>query len=165
MFVRRVARARGLIAAGLLIAVAAVARADMVESEPSLVAYWKLDDAAGSTMAADSGPSGSYTGTIGGAVTLGQPGAMERLGTSANFQPTTGTITVPYSAALNPSAFTIEAWAQVDERTYYHSPLYSRSGSGGSESGYNFYAASNDTWQFCACYVRQSFRHKGNTRS
>ena len=108
MFVRRIARARALIALGLLTAVAAVARADMVETDTSLVAYWKLDDPAGSATVADSGPSGTYLGTVSGAVTLDQAAAMERLGTAANFQATTGSISVPYNAALNPSALTIE---------------------------------------------------------
>ena len=133
---------------GLLLAWANVAAADIIQDESSLVAYWMLDDSVGSTTAIDSASGGTYAGTVSGAVTLGQPSAMSSLGTAADFTATTGQLSVPYSAALNPSVFTIESWARPDSRTYYHAPLMSRSGSGGDEAGYNFYAAANDTWQF-----------------
>ncbi len=120
-------------------------RADIIENDPSLIAYWKLDDALGSGTAADSGPSGTHNGSVSGAVTLGQPSAMPLLGTSATFQATTGQISIPYDAALNPSAFTAEAWAQVDERTYYHAPMFYRSE--GPPRGWNFYAAQSNYWQ------------------
>jgi len=135
-----------LIALSLLLAIGGAARADIIESESSLIAYWKLDEGAGSGTVADSGPSGTYTGNVGGAVTLDQDGAMERLGTSAKFQKSTGTINVSYNAALNPSTFTAEVWAQVDERDYYHAPIFFRSD--GPRAGYNFYAANNNVWQF-----------------
>ena len=55
-------------------------------------------------------------------------------------------VEVPYSASLNPSDnFTVELWARAEggEGTY-RCPLASQDG---DPTGYNFYAADNNTWQ------------------
>jgi len=120
-----------------------------IDDEPSLVAYWKLDEPAGSATVADA--KGGHDGTVYGGVTLGQPAATKLLGTSANFNGSNGKINVPdatgYVAEVNPAQFTIECWTRVDDRTSYHSPLTSRDTAGGLE-GYLFYAYSNNTWRY-----------------
>ena len=148
MLLKLTARGTAIVALGLMVVAATGAYADLIETDLSLVAYWKLDDAAGSGTAADSGPSGSYTGSVLGGVTLGQAGAMERLGTSANFDISSGTrISLPQNTALNPSQYTIETWARVDGGAGgYRSPLTSRFA--GPDNGYIFYAASNNNWEF-----------------
>src|SRR5690606_6066485 len=77
------------------------------------VAYWQLNETSGPT-AVDS--AGSHDGAIGPAVGLGVPGAPQAGSgsTAFDFSGTADRVTVPYDPALNPTQFTIEAWARVD---------------------------------------------------
>ncbi len=59
----------------------------------------------------------------------------------------TDKVEVPYSADLNPQAFTVSLWAFADPTgTDYRSPLTARDGS--PQRGYILYIAPNNTWQF-----------------
>lgn len=73
------------------------------------VAYWRLDEPSGGTVA-DSSGSGK-TGTLIGGVTLGQTGALLETNTAALFNGTTGQISTTADAAtVPPAAWTMEAW-------------------------------------------------------
>jgi trimeric autotransporter adhesin len=72
-----------------------------------IVGLWHFADASSSATVADTSGNGN-TGTVMGNVTLGVSG---ELGRAALFDGSTGYITVPNSAALNPSPnFTLAAW-------------------------------------------------------
>ncbi|MFW6161613.1 MAG: LamG domain-containing protein [Planctomycetota bacterium] len=118
--------------------------ADVIEAEPSLAGYWKLDDPSGSTTAADAS-GGGHTGQVLGGVTLDQAPAMPLLGRSAAFDGT-GKIDIPYSPALNSSTFSMEAWANWNGAGGYNSPLTSRDDF--PARGPIFYRAANNRWQF-----------------
>lgn len=128
----------------LALVVAGTATADLIEAESSLVGYWKLDDDAGSTTAEDASGNGHVGQAIGG-VTFGQPSAMASLGTSAAF-PGTSKIDVPYSAALNSTTFSMEAWANWNGTGSYNSPLTARDDY--PQRGPIFYKAANGRWEF-----------------
>ncbi|MDZ7620576.1 MAG: LamG domain-containing protein, partial [Patescibacteria group bacterium] len=118
-----------------------------VADEASLVALWKLNEAAGATTVANA-TSASYSGTVVGTPTLGVASAMSTLGTAVRFSGAGGNrISVPYAAAINPDSYTIETWAQVQgDAGSFRSPLTSRANS--PQRGYIFYAASDNTWQY-----------------
>ena len=73
------------------------------------VAYWRLDEASG-TSAADA--VGTNTGTYTGGVTKGQPGATADGDTAVDLNGTTGYVSVNDAAAvrLGDGPFTLEAW-------------------------------------------------------
>ena len=75
------------------------------------VSYWRLGEASGSS-AADS--KGTNTGTYTNAPGLAQPGALAaEADTAAMFTSGSSTyVDVPYTAALNPAQFTVEAWTK-----------------------------------------------------
>jgi len=56
---------------------------------------------------------------------------------------------VPYKEALNTTQFTVSCWVKVNTWVpdIWQTPIMSRTGSGGTEAGYNFYAGSNRLWQ------------------
>jgi PKD repeat protein len=57
-------------------------------------------------------------------------------------------VNVPYAAALNPSVFTVEAWAYVTGgQGTYRSLVTSRDYAPGNARGYILYAANDNTWQ------------------
>src|SRR5579884_3699038 len=87
------------------------AYAQAVAGTAGLVGYWRLGDASG-TPACDS--LGQNPGAYSGAVTLGQPGAIAGdADTSAAFDGSSGTMSVPASTSLNVGdSFTIEAWVK-----------------------------------------------------
>ena len=76
-----------------------------------LASYWRLDEASGTT-ACDS--KGSNRGTYQSGVTLGQAGALSGDSNSAvDLNGTTGSVTIPSSASLDPSAqISLEAWVR-----------------------------------------------------
>lgn len=115
---------------------------------PNLVSYWLLDEPAGTSGTGSVKDAKSTNhGTPAGGVTFGNPSGMSTLGTAAVFNGSSGKIDVPYTAALNPSDFTVYVWARVDGGAgNYRSPLTSRVAS--PASGYLFYAANDNTWQF-----------------
>ena len=89
----------------LAIAFACACLVGTAQAAPSPVAFWPLDETAGS-VAHDA--AGSHDGTFSGAVTPGVAGAPQNGNPAARFDG--GTVSVPYSAALNPDAYTVEAW-------------------------------------------------------
>ncbi len=114
------------------------------------VAYFRLGESAGVFAAADS--IGGKFGNVVNTMEFGQPGAI--LGdadTAAGFTGE-GFIDVDFAADLNSTVFTVELWANVAGGAgSFRSPLTSRDYFPATEifsSGYMFYAASNDTWQF-----------------
>jgi hypothetical protein len=70
------------------------------------VSYWKLRETSG-TVAPDS--VGSHPGTYAGGFTQKAPGALSG-DPGVLLNGTTGFVSVPYSAALNPALWTAEAW-------------------------------------------------------
>jgi hypothetical protein len=94
-------------------------------------------------VAADS--KGSSSGMYVNAPVLGQSGAL--VGdpdTAVGFGGTNQSVNVPYSAALNPSVFSVEAWANVTGGSgTWRTVLASRS----YPNGFTIYASSNNTWQ------------------
>ncbi len=125
------------------------ARGEVILNEPSLVSYWMLNELAGTTGAGSVKDAKSTNhGTPAGGVTFGQASGTALLGAAAVFNGTSGKIDVPYTAALNTAAFTVEAFARVDGGSgTYRSPLTSRYGTPGPQ-GYIFYAGANNAWQF-----------------
>jgi hypothetical protein len=73
------------------------------------LAWWKLDDPAGSATVADSSGNG-YTGTVNGGVTLGEVGPGTG-GTSALFDGSTGYIATDANSSY--AAFSIIAWLNL----------------------------------------------------
>jgi len=113
------------------------------------IAYFRLNETAGSTQALDS--VGGRIGTASGAVTFGTTTGPLAFGadTVATFSPSgSGKIDVPFDPTLNPTTFSFELFARVQGSTGdFRSPLTSRTGTGGA-GGYLFYAANSDTWQY-----------------
>lgn len=111
------------------------------------VGYWRLNDAGSPVLDAT---SNGHDGTIinPGSVTAQDPGALYGdPDTSMGFAGTNGRVQVPYDAALNPAAFTVELWAKVEGGSSYRSPLTGRGGTGGQQ-GYLFYAEPGNTWRY-----------------
>ena len=93
-----------------------------------LVAFWPLDDPAG-TSGDESviETFGSFNGTpVDGAVTFGETGANASTGSSALFDGSGG-IQVPFNEVLNPESFTLTLWAKSDGGAgAWNSPVTSR---------------------------------------
>jgi LmbE family N-acetylglucosaminyl deacetylase len=141
-FVVRVSDRAGLEAEATLL----IAIRDRVWAIDYLTGWWKLDDPAISTVLDWAAPAQNGVGN--GGVTPGQPGASSVSGTSFCFDGATNSkVEIPYSADLNPPVFTATLWAKITGGGgAYRSPLTSRRD--GPQSGYIFYAANNNTWQF-----------------
>ena len=118
-------------------------------------AYWRLNEAGGSGTIADSmgrhdGTTYSFGNPDGGAsFTFAQTGALMD-NPDACLQFTTAyqnMVRVPYSAALNPTNFTVECWANLASgpgADTWFAPV----GSANSAMGYAIYAGGDDTsWQ------------------
>ena len=111
-------------------------------------AYWRLGEASGTTAADASGNNrtGSYLNTP----SLGAPGALTGdSNTAVSFNGVDEYVNVPYLAALNPTAFTVEAWAYPDGRPGNASARSSRAATTPPvrRKGYVLYAAPDNTWQ------------------
>ena len=136
------------------------------------VAYWRFEEAAyvGSTAPAPAVNAGSLgaaangvmfsvtnstvpvpyatNGIFGGVTGVVAGDTDAALGLYGN---AAGRVDVPFTAALNPKQFTIEAWAKIPSLYRdYQSILSSRddSSAGGVTAGYIFYANNANTWQF-----------------
>ncbi len=113
----------------------------------SPLAYWRLGEASGSSAAdaSGNGRSGSYLNTP----SLGQAGALTGDANSAvGFNGSDEYVNVPYTAALNPSQFTVEAWAYpTGGQGAYRSIVTSRDYSPGNARGYILYAGPDNRWQ------------------
>lgn len=69
--------------------------------------------------------------------------------TALQFNGTSSYVEVPYSASNNPAQFTIECWVRLDSGSgTFRAPLSSRNRVGNQNTGYNFYAQPDDTWNF-----------------
>lgn len=102
------------------------------------VAWWRLGEAPGATLAADATGHGS-TGTYSGGVTLGTPGALAGADTAAAFDGATGRVTVPDAPALRLNgAFSIELWARSPRFVNTYPGLLVK-GSSGTADGYLVY--------------------------
>jgi Concanavalin A-like lectin/glucanases superfamily len=108
------------------------------------VSYWRLGEAAG-TSAADS--KGTNTGTYTNGPTLAQPGALAgESDTSAGFDGSNDYVNVPYTAALNPAQFTVEAWAQPTGSGNWYEVASSWSNSGARWTGYALEINPSNNW-------------------
>ncbi len=120
--------------------------AAVVAAQP--VAYWRLDEPVGESVARDS--VGGHDGAYDVNVTLEQPGALVGdPNACAGFG--YGGIVVPYSADLNPfTAFSLEAWAKIDPNAAGtdRPVLWSANSSQGWAFGYSLSANASDTWAF-----------------
>ncbi|MHC4880466.1 MAG: LamG-like jellyroll fold domain-containing protein, partial [Planctomycetota bacterium] len=105
------------------------------------VAYFQLDEAAGSTTFTDS--VAGMTGTSVGSPVSGEPG----LNRDAVRFDGDDRINIPFMSELNPSTFTVEAWVRVEDSSGLQAPVFSRRESGSNKRGFNFYASSGQ-WQF-----------------
>ena len=113
----------------------------------SPLAYWRLGEASG-TSAADASGNGR-TGSYVASPTLGVPGALSESNTAVGFNGSSQYVNVPYTAALNPAQFTVEAWAYVTGgQGAYRSIVTSRDYSTNNARGFVIYAAADNTWQF-----------------
>jgi hypothetical protein len=106
------------------------------------VAWWELDDPAGSTTVADSSGNG-LTGTVNGGVTLGSTTAPPG-GTSALFNGSTGYISIPHTFAL--ASFSMVTWVLKPSATNYPR-VFSTGNYYSTGSGFGFQAdSSNWVW-------------------
>jgi hypothetical protein len=84
-----------------------------VSETAGLVGFWRLNDAPGSTTAADSvsgAPNGTYhSGASPGATSLVCSYATDSSATGASFDGVKGFVSVPFDQNLNPKEFTVEA--------------------------------------------------------
>jgi PKD repeat protein len=114
----------------------------------SPVAYWRLGESSGTSAADASG--GGRTGTYFGAPSFGLQGALAGdANTCVGFNGSSQYVQVPYSSALNPTRFSVEAWAYVTGGSgTYRAIVSNRDYSTGNTRGFILYAASDDTWRF-----------------
>ncbi len=100
-------------------------------------AWWKLNDAVGSTTAIDSSGNG-YTGTVNGGVTFGQTGPITGTpsDTAALFDGSTGYISTGFKPTF--SAITILVWVNAIPTSFgSNTRVLAAGGAGGS--GFDFY--------------------------
>jgi hypothetical protein len=84
---------------------------DEVFNDPRLVSYWRLNETTGTT-AADS--KDGNPGTYNGAYSLGAPGLLQGdPDTAVALDGSSAYVSVPYTAALNPAKFTVEAVVKI----------------------------------------------------
>ena len=94
---------------------------EVVAKTPGLLAFWQLDEPAGTLTLDDSGPFGpsnTLDGTYRAGVTRGRPGALsanDAPNLAAEFDGDGGYAEVPFNANLNPQGalkFTVELWVK-----------------------------------------------------
>jgi hypothetical protein len=131
---------------------------DVLAAAP--VGYWRLGEQSIATgqayypgaYAYNSANVASYKGTYSGGVTIRQLGTEKALtgdvDTAVAFDGSTGKVSIPYDAALNPANLTVAVWAKVAGGAgTYRSPITSRTSAGGGQ-GYVLYASETDKWEF-----------------
>jgi hypothetical protein len=84
-------------------------------------AWWRLDDAPGSTMMADA--MGRHDGTYTGNVVLGESGALPGSASTAASFDGASYGSAPFSAALNAPSFTMECWAKTKDLADVRCPV------------------------------------------
>ena len=122
---------------------------EQVINDPSLVSYWRLDDAStasGSTAAdAKDGNNGTYEGTV-----TQVPGlVVGDSDTAVEFDGATGYVEVPFNSNLSPSKFSVEALVKPDvagKGTYR--AVVSSLGFPQLNEGYGIYISSAEQWEF-----------------
>jgi len=143
----------------------------------NLVAFWPLGEMAGETTAVDlkGGHNGTYTTVADpgyptippppgeapsakapGTFTLGETGivAGDTVGDAASrntcMKTNGGYVSVPFDAAINPTAFTIEAWVSVEwtgtDEAAFRTVIDARAVDGGSR-GFALYATPDNHWE------------------
>jgi hypothetical protein len=119
--------------------------------------FYRLEETGGSTAAnegtAGAAAAGAFTGTYSLGVAGPRPTAFSGMASDnkALGLGGAGYVQMPYSAAHNPSVFTVECWARATGGAgTFRAAVSNRddTGAGGQTKGYIFYAASNNTWQF-----------------
>ena len=94
------------------------------------VAGWMLDEAFGSSTAADFSGVGFTAGLNGSGQTFGVSGAHSGSDTAVQFNGNGG-LTIPYQAALNPAAtFSVAVWAYPSGGSDYRTVISTRQSSG-----------------------------------
>ncbi|MEV5573913.1 LamG domain-containing protein [Spirillospora sp. NPDC052269] len=113
-----------------------------VKSGSNPKAYWKLDDAEGSTSLADSGTGNPAAPVaLNGGVTLGKPG---KIGKAASFNGTDGTGQTTGPVMDTTKSFALSAWVRLTEKTLYHSVI---SQAGDATNGLLMsYSPAKDRW-------------------
>lgn len=119
------------------------------------VAYWRLDEAAGSTTAVDA--AGSFDGSYNpgsGSFTFGSATGIPHETDTAVGLTGGATINIPYALELNPwGPFTFEGWFQpaslAADGNDYRTPFSSMFNSGGvGPTGWLLYQQGNNTWSW-----------------
>src|SRR5882672_8204022 len=151
-------------------------RGTTILPNPNLVAFWPLVEPQGETKAKDikGGHDGDYTTVAGGypsippppgeapsaaasgTFTLGATGIVkgDTVGDSASLNTCMktdgGYVSVPFDAAINPTAFTIEAWVSVEwtgtDEAAFRTVIDARAVDGGSR-GFALYATPDNHWE------------------
>jgi hypothetical protein len=112
------------------------------------VAFWRLGESAGPVVYDN---WGAFNGKDNGVVAYGAPGALfNDANTAATFEGTVSRVEIPYTAALNPSIYTAEAWAKVTGGAgTYRAVISTRDEqSGVYQKGFILYATSGNIWSF-----------------
>jgi Concanavalin A-like lectin/glucanases superfamily len=112
------------------------------------VGLWRLGEPAG-PVAYDYW--GGYNGDAGTTpVAFGTPGALlNDADTAASFDGAATKIEIPYTAALNPTNFTVEVWAKVTGgQGTYRAVVSARDEGSGFEKGFIIYATDGNAWSF-----------------
>jgi hypothetical protein len=125
---------------------------DEVTNNPNIVSYWRLGEAQGATTAADS--KDGNAGTYHGGVTLGINGLLHNNpDAAAQFDGSSGYVSVPHAPALNPGKFTLEALVTIagGDGTY-RAIASSRDVQGpldgtGNYFGYTLYVSDQNRWE------------------
>ncbi|MGK0188085.1 MAG: hypothetical protein ACI9R3_003877 [Verrucomicrobiales bacterium] len=111
-----------------------------------LIAYWPLDEADGADTAIDTVRDREGVAEN---VEFGQEGARPYTGTSALFDGASSRIQVPHSMDLNPTSFTLTAWAKSGGGAGgFQSLVTSRNDLNPDSEGYIIYDGSDGLWQF-----------------
>lgn len=120
--------------------------------------WWRLADAstpAAPISALNLGSAGlAANGTYLGGGTLGSAGPQPPgeaglpAGNKCFRMAGGGYVETPYSAALNPSVFTIECWTRVTGGTAHRAAISGRNDTGSQTQGYILYAVPGNTWEF-----------------
>ncbi|HEU5315291.1 MAG TPA: PA14 domain-containing protein, partial [Chloroflexota bacterium] len=122
-------------------ATAALAYHEKITSD-SPVGYWRLGESGGG-LAFDR--TARFTGTHNGGVTLGQAGAFATdFDRAARFNGSTGYVSVPDAAALNPGAITLESWVYLTAYPATSGNMLSK----GDNTGYRYRVSSDGSVSF-----------------
>ena len=111
-----------------------------------LVAYWPLDEPEGAETAVDTVRDREGVAEN---VTFGQEGARPFTGTSALFDGSSSRIQVEHSMDLNPTSFTLTAWAKSEGGVgAWNSVVTSRNDLNPDSEGYIIYDTTGEVWTF-----------------